>query len=456
VKVEFDWVGHPFVDAGLTALLLLSRKETPKELEDSDIEKSIKFLSKTYCNDSWKSYLSGQLFPNSGVLMTNPSMYKNRTPENLYKNLETIYNIIPPLDVGEEKCVICGRRERLKILDSIGKSKIIGRHIFPLVGTGDMLNFFPSANSEGIDICASCIFLTQLMPLATYKLGNVMLFHCYPYEYNLELTKEAVDTARKSSLFSDGRTFRYAYNFFFRKISEISRDLKSGWKNVSVTMYHFNNFNQRQSIEITYFPSIVLEFVSDTETIDPRGWKNIVRNGWSDKKLSFEDLEKKKPNRVYDKLIKEESIIQYFYDSHNKKVNSEWRLLETYAIKVLGMKEGTLDFVKDLSDRIIETIEKEEDNRLKKIIRNLERADKLYQFQEFFIIIERLRIRFAIPNSLLTFDDVSSILLGYGEDLNVSWRTVKNLILFRLYERLHNRLISIKEDENEIEEEVEL
>lgn len=456
MKVEFDWVGHPFVDAGLTALLLLSRKETPKELEDSDIEKSIKFLSKTYCNDSWKSYLSGQLFPNSGVLMTNPSMYKNRTPENLYKNLETIYNIIPPLDVGEEKCVICGRRERLKILDSIGKSKIIGRHIFPLVGTGDMLNFFPSANSEGIDICASCIFLTQLMPLATYKLGNVMLFHCYPYEYNLELTKEAVDTARKSSLFSDGRTFRYAYNFFFRKISEISRDLKSGWKNVSVTMYHFNNFNQRQSIEITYFPSIVLEFVSDTETIDPRGWKNIVRNGWSDKKLSFEDLEKKKPNRVYDKLIKEESIIQYFYDSHNKKVNSEWRLLETYAIKVLGMKEGTLDFVKDLSDRIIETIEKEEDNRLKKIIRNLERADKLYQFQEFFIIIERLRIRFAIPNSLLTFDDVSSILLGYGEDLNVSWRTVKNLILFRLYERLHNRLISIKEDENEIEEEVEL
>ena len=44
------------------------------------------------------------------------------------------------------------------------------------------------------------------------------------------------------------------------------------------------------------------------------------------------------------------------------------------------------------------------------------------------------------------FDDFARILTNYGEDLNVSWKTVKNLILFRIYEKLHDRLMKASEE----------
>jgi len=53
---------------------------------------------------------------------------------------------------------------------------------------------------------------------------------------------------------------------------------------------------------------------------------------------------------------------------------------------------------------------------------------------------------------LMTFDEFARILTAYGEDINISWKTVKNLLLFRIYEKLHNRLMkSVKSEEiNEI------
>jgi CRISPR-associated protein Cst1 len=148
-------------------------------------------------------------------------------------------------------------------------------------------------------------------------------------------------------------------------------------------------------------------------------------------------------------LLNGESILGYFYDPRSKKVNASWRLLEFYVRRVLGMDENVLSFIKDVSDRIIETIEMEEDNRLKRMVRELERAERLYQFEEFFVRVEKLRQKFRIPKALLTFDEFAMLLTGYGEDINVSWRVVRDLILFRIYERLHDRLMRVHGEEEE-------
>lgn len=448
---NFFWSGHPFVDAGLAAILLINNKEKPEELTNEDINRAIEFVSKLYVKDNWQRVLQGQIFPNSGILMTNPSMKKDRRPEKIAENLKKLYDGIPETSNGANMCIVCGKREKLSELKIVGKSKIIGRHVVPLVGTGDMLNFFHSASREGFDICAACLFLIQFMPLVSYKVGRILILHAYPSEYALLLAKDAVNYARQSSLISEGRGFNRPENFLFHLVTDIARNLNKDWKNVSVTTYYFTNFNQRQEMDITYFPSPVLEFIAYAEAVDSSGWKNIIRNGWRDQKRDFEELEKeKRPNEVYRKLLNGESILRYFYDIKNKKVNSSWRLLEFYVWRMLRMDENVLNFIKDVSDRIIETIQNEEDNRLKRTVRELEQAERLYQFEGFFVRVEKLRQKFGILNALLTFDEFAMLLTGYGEDINVSWRVVRDLILFRIYEKLHNRLMkeSNEEDEN--------
>ena len=49
---KFYWTGHPFVDAGLTAILLLSNKNRPEELTAEDIRNAINFASELYATGS--------------------------------------------------------------------------------------------------------------------------------------------------------------------------------------------------------------------------------------------------------------------------------------------------------------------------------------------------------------------------------------------------------------------
>ena len=119
------------------------------------------------------------------------------------------------------------------------------------------------------------------------------------------------------------------------------------------------------------------------------------------------------------------------------------------------MDKEALEFIKSVADRIVETIEKLPDNKLSRRVRELERAEKLYQFEGFFIRVEKDRQEFGIPKALMSFDDFARILTSYGEDLNVSWKTVKNLLLFRIYEKLHDRLMKAASEEAGESEEVE-
>jgi CRISPR-associated protein Cst1 len=461
-KSKFYWTGHPFVDAGLVAILLIANKTKPEELTKEDVEKAIEFASKLYAKKEWAtSYLHGKIFPNNGIIMSNPGMSKKRTPENIAKNLMELYNNISDvLDFSskEKRCIICGRRKPYE--------KDIYRSDFPLLGTGGMLNFFHSANPKGEDICAYCLFLVQFMPLVAYNLPNVLVIHAYPYEKMLELCKESFDYAREYSLISNARDFKKPENFLFRKIIEITRRAESKskfWENVSITLYYFRNGNRsgEQYVDIIHIPTSALRFIAFAGEKDYDGWKNILNMGWiisktKREKLNFEELEKSYPNEVYRRLLNEESILEFFYDKKEKKVNAKWKLLEFYCLEVLGLDEKTLEFIKDVGDRIVETIEKLEDNKLRQTVRELENATKLYQFENFFIRVEKIRQQKGIPKSLLTFDEFARLLTSYGEDINTSWRVVRDLLLFRIYEKLHDRLIKAQTSESESEEEEEI
>ncbi|WP_456367736.1 type I-B CRISPR-associated protein Cas8b1/Cst1 [Thermococcus sp.] len=449
--ILFHWTGHPFTDAGLVALLLLSGKEKPEDLTGEDIEKALDFASRLYAKKEWSSgYIHAMMLPNSGILMANPSMSKKRTPEAIKKNLLSLLH--EKENPNAPICEICGRRH--------ARSKPVYRSDFPLVGTGGVPNYFPSGK-DGANICSHCLFLAQMMPLVAYRLSRILIIHAYPYELMIEFHREAIDDVKKSELASVARNFKRPENFLFKKLGEIGRNVELGkLSGASITLYYFVNNNQGQEIDVIYIPNPILRFVALASQYDSSGWSRIVSMGWSRgcaKRLAKkpEEIEKSCQNDVYYRLLSGESILYYFLDTSNRRANASWRLLSLYCSEVLGLDKEALEFVKGVADRIVETIEKLPDNKLSKRVRELERAEKLYQFEGFFIRVEKDRQELGIPGALMSFDDFARILTSYGEDLNISWKTVRNLLLFRIYEKLHDRLMKASEEAGEYEEEEE-
>ncbi|WCN29177.1 type I-B CRISPR-associated protein Cas8b1/Cst1 [Thermococcus kodakarensis] len=429
-------------------MLLLSGKKKPEELSKEDIENVVNFASRLYARKEWSSgYIHAMMLPNSGILMANPSMAKKRTPEAIKKNLLSLLN--EKEDPRAPICEICGRRH--------ARIKPVYRSDFPLVGTGGVPNYFPSGK-DGANICSHCLFLAQMMPLVAYRLSRVLIIHAYPYQLMLEFHKEAIEDIKKSELASTARDFKRPENFLFEKLTEIGTKFEIGkLENASITLYYFVNNNQSQEMEVIYIPNPVLRFVAFAARVDRAGWKKIVSMGWNKgcaKRLSKkpEEIPKSCSNDVYSKLLSGGSILPYFIDFQNRKVNASWRLLSFYCSEVLGLDREALEFIKGIADRIVETVEKLPDNKLSRRIRELERAEKLYQFESFFIRVEKDRQELGIPEALMSFDDFARILTSYGEDLNVSWKTVKNLLLFRIYEKLHDRLMKASAEEVEAEE----
>ncbi|EHR79718.1 CRISPR-associated protein Cst1 [Thermococcus litoralis DSM 5473] len=470
----FTWTGHPFTDAGLVALLLLSGKEKPEELTEEDVKRAVKFVAKLYSQEGWAQLLARIYRNNNPILMINPSMRKYATPDKLEFSLWGLYQLILSTRKHKDRkvCQICGRYpvvsglELRSIINTKERErpKEITGDIFPLLGTGDLRNYFPHGNEMGADICAHCLFLAQLSSVGSYvittkngKTQGVLIVHAYPYEKMVELNKAAVNSAKKAYLYNTAEGFKQPVNFLFELIRKVAENVETGyWEDVSISAYYYLNGNRtgEQWIEIFYIPNPILRFVAFAARKDGIGWKKIVLMGWRKRpsEKEFEDFKKRYPNDVYSKLLSGESILPYFLDIQNRKVNAGWNLLSFYCSEVLGLDKEALEFIKGVADRIVETVEKLPDNKLSRRIRELERAEKLYQFESFFIRVEKDRQEFGIPEALMSFDDFARILTSYGEDLNVSWKTVKNLLLFRIYEKLHDRLMKASLEKAEVEE----
>ena len=230
--MEFYWTGHPFVDAGLTAILLITGKDKPEELSKKDIEKAIDFASELYVRNEWIKPLSRIFRNNNPILMINPSMRKDASPERLKESLKTLLEAIPSEKEPGAKCVTCGRGRKISGLElrkaihtkDKNKPKEITGDIFPLLGTGDLRNFFFSGNFLGADVCVYCLFLIQFMPISVYHIGRrVLLIHTYPYEKMIEFHREAIQDVLRSKLASNARDFGRPENFFFKKVGEIAR-----------------------------------------------------------------------------------------------------------------------------------------------------------------------------------------------------------------------------------------
>jgi CRISPR-associated protein Cst1 len=210
-------------------------------------------------------------------------------------------------------------------------------------------------------------------------------------------------------------------------------------KQISITFYRFKNFNQGANLDVYYFPAVIFNFLADIKRHENyHDWMRIVKRGyryvdWD--KIKEEKEYKNNPNRVYNNLLEGKSIIGFFIDRKNKEAIGGWDLLSNYLVEVRKMDEKRVETIKNVGDELAEYIKASDDI---KTLNKLETASNYKNYRNLLRIIIKKRIENGAESPLFTFDDYVNNLFPEG---NLTWRETQDLILFRIYEVLHDWII---------------
>ncbi len=446
-EIIYDFTGNPFVDAGIWAISTRVKK-SPNELNKNDLKGISEDIVKLYLTKKWSKNIYS-IFPNNPI--TNPSV-KNKDERYLGILNELIDGIIPLGNSGD--CISCGRRD---VAQRSGKDKI------PLTGSGKLINYF-SYGVEGADYCPACAFAVQFSPLIMYACGKLLLIHSNSEKVMNIWSRKAIKNIDKQ--LSTGNItgcFNEKYtnpkNALFHIIQDIVLEYDVRWidEAPSINCYHFTNYNQGPDLDIYHVPMSIFKFLAYVPQHEKfEDWLRIVRRGYRFvdwKKVKEENEYKNNPNTVYENLLTGKSIIGFFIDRKNRKSIGGWDLLSHYLEEVRNMDEKRIDAIKKVGDELADYIKTADDI---KTLKKLETANNYKNYRNLLRIVIKKRIENGAENPLFSFDDYVNNLFPEG---NLTWRETQDLILFRIYEVLHDWIIQqgiseeliVEEDEMEAE-----
>lgn len=444
--IIYDFTGNPFVDAGIWAISERLKKK-PDQVNKTDLKELIEDIVKLYLSKKMSKNIYS-IFPNNPI--TNPAV-KNK--DERYSGLlnELIDGIVPLGTSGD--CIACGKRDAVQ---RSGKDKI------PLTGSGKFINFF-SYGVEGADYCPACAFAVQFAPLVMYACGKLLLIHSNS-EHVMNIWSRKANKNIDKQLASGEITgcFNEKYtnpkNALFHIIQDIVLEYYVRWINEapSINCYHFTNYNQGPDLDIYYVPTSIFKFLAyipQHEKYDD--WLRIVKQGYIVKwdTVKEEDEYKNNPNTVYNNLLEGKSIIRFFMDRKNKEAIGGWDLMSNYLEEVRNMDKKRIKTIRNVGDKLADYIKTADDI---KTLKKLETASNYRNYRNLLIKIIKKRIEKEAKSPLFSFDDYVNNLFPEG---NLTWRDTQDLILFRIYEVLHDWIIQqgiseeliVKEDEMEAE-----
>lgn len=428
-------MGNPFVDAGVSAICeWMGRGTKPEEIAIHNLERIVEDIAPMMQTTAgWANLHS--IFPNS--VLTN-SAYSKRNRVELLRELCGEY-----LDAIEEigstgDCIGCGRREA---------NRMLKRENIPLTGSGALRNFFPTF-AEGMGYCAACALAIQLGPLAfVASAGKFLMLHSNSWRVLSSWARICIADVRQQALRKEiSGCYNPGYanprNGLFYMTSEMIRYEERRFdENIAMQIYCFSNYNQNPELEIFHLPAPVFRFLRYAYQREfRRSWRRIVQSGYQrvkwDKVKSEEDY-KNHPNSVYERLLLGRSIVGFFMNRRARKARSNWTFLSLYLKEVQKVDELRLNAIKEVGDAIAKSIRKDERDRR---LRQLEGANSYGECRNVLRFVIRDRLRQGEEDPLFLLDAYVTHLFPESADQMTLWRETRDLLVFRIYEQLHNWL----------------
>ncbi len=389
------------------------------------------------------------------------------------------------------------------------KNALGNRELVPMSGSQTLANFFPSG-MEGLIYCARCLFAVQLCFGTVWKRqGYLILLHSPSHLVMLNLARYHADRLKRLQALSaladeqfkadDIKQVSRSVNAIFRIVENFVTYLRTRVSiedqhqivaNGNLIFYEFTNYGQNPDVKEVYqFPNPVFEFYMHIVAMNYFSkWLEIVRRGFIQKKRktkkkekkgkgkkssAFEEKNTRRPKRaknnedaenevdwdatfttqrnvVYERLLKNQTIVSYFLNHRKRKSFADWKLLKTYLEVVRKMEDKRIEVYKRVGDSIADYIKKtNSDKRLKQ----LERATSFDTFRLVLLRIFKEYLQLSPQHEpLFTIEEYFNDLFPEG---HYSWKETRDILLFRIYEVLGSWLIDhdfLPLDEEEEEE----
>lgn len=261
-------------------------------------------------------------------------------------------------------------------------------------------------------------------------------------------------------------------NGFFHMIRNMVMNREDGLfgENALMQVYHFTNSNRDPELDIFYLSAPVFRFLRNVYKAEfIQAWKQIEQSGYrqSGRAKITSEKDHKRSNLVYDYLLQDRSIRGFFLNRRKKKPRGNWELLSHYLKEVRNMEPARLATIKQVGDSIAASIRKSGRATGMRRLRDLEEAQTYGDCRNVLLRIIRDRIEqkeeeplFSlegyVQHLFISSDNATSWsdeldgdeldeeqkeqLLHFASDNVTFWRETRDLLLFRLYEQLHDWL----------------
>jgi len=452
-------MGNPFVDAGVSVICeWLGKLPQPEEITTEDLHEVIMQIVPIYCEYEYRSQIRF-IFPNS-LLTQHSKIQKGIQSLNEELKSEWFHQLSKVTKLGDAgDCMGCGRRS---IDFHLKKTEV------PLTGSGSLRNFFPLF-TPGSGYCAACALAIQFAPLGFVRCGGkYLVLHSNSWKAINHWTRTCIEDIRSRGSrneftgFFDPKESKAQNALFYMARRMIEYEVDRSSENITMQVYSFSNDNRKAELDMYHLPARIFNFLRFVQRAQyAKNWHLIVRSGYrrqTRKGFQNIDLKNKNPEEVYQKstnlvynnLLEDNSILGFFFDRSSQKTRSNWELLSLYLQEVRKMELTQLEKIKQVGDLIAECIKKSK--RIRRL-RQLENATSYGECRNILRYIIRDRIDLRLPDPLFSIDDYTEHLFPATDNLYLTpWRETRDLILFRIYETLHDWLLEQNFDDDNTSE----
>lgn len=448
---DYDWLTHPtgdpFADVGGYVIKYLRNKHPEKDILDI-----IEYIANIYIN-KWEGKIN-PFFLNSAI--TQPAF---KGDVKLKETLKYFTSLVNETALHEEGfCRITGRKTKLFKA---------GRDNSLMSGSRTFVNFHHNFQF-GMMFSKEMIIRMFFIPFGTIFIGGrIAIIQSNQTDVNEFFVKKNCDSnlanlatsSSKGVLKSEfgipsNALFHFVDDLFTTQINAATDDIKD----LALTLYHFTNFGASPEINIYKLPATIFRFYSICQS--PKlevDWHPFLLSHYTSSKfkgakynpatLNYELTQKNKieqigftdyktwRNLVLENLLNGKSILHLFVN-WGVKHQFNFTIIELYQKHVQGMKQETLNKIKELALFLTST----DEEAIKKSIKALDGYKSAYELRRFFLKVVSKNYKDGAKDTIITMDE----LVYYLFPDDTPWRDVRDILLFAIYQELHAKNIRVE------------